>query len=196
MTRADFRWVIRMGQRGEFPETLKEVAGAAMTASLNVSLVEQARAFFPVPPLRSVDDLPQMTELLVYVGDIGRGKEVFTTATCVQCHIVNGEGTNFGPDLSRIGAKLSKQGFYESILDPSAGVSPTYQSYTLKTQDGQEWTGFIESETPDHVTLRMTEGAVVELEKADVAERSAESLSAMPAGLQQVMSTDDLIDLV
>ena len=42
----------------------------------------------------------------------------------------------------------------------------------------------------------MTEGAVVELEKVDVVERSAGSLSAMPAGLQQVMSTDDLIDLV
>lgn len=196
MIRADFRWVLKMAQRGEFPETLKEVAGAAMTASLQVSLVDQAREFFPIPPLRSEDDLPQMTELLVHVGDIGRGKEVFTAATCVQCHIVNGEGTNFGPDLSQIGAKLSKQGLYESILDPSAGVSPTYQSYTLELQDGQEWTGFIESETPSHITLRMAGGAVVEIDRADVVERSAGSLSAMPAGLQQVMSTDDLIDLI
>ena len=53
-------------------------------------------------------ELPHMTELLPFVGKAQSGKKVFTTATCATCHIVNGEGTDFGPDLSDIGNKAAR----------------------------------------------------------------------------------------
>ena len=41
---------------------------------------------------------------------------------CSKCHQINGTGTDFGPNLSEIGAKLAKKALYETILDPSAGI--------------------------------------------------------------------------
>ena len=149
-----------------------------------------------MPPLRTGEDFPQMTELLVYEGTVAEGQEIFVTAQCATCHIVDDVGTNFGPDLSEIGAKLSKQGLYEAILDPSAGVSPTYQSYSLELDDGEFVTGFIESETPARVVLRMAGGVVDEFETSRIENRLANNLSPMPIGLQQTMSTGELIDLV
>jgi putative membrane-bound dehydrogenase-like protein len=195
MARINANVLLRLARDGDFPEELKAAAGAAMTRSMNVAQVDAAREYFPMPPLRE-EALPQMTELLVYIGNVAKGKEMFTKATCVECHIVNGEGTNYGPDLSLIGAKLSKRGLYESILDPNATVSPTYQTYVYRLDDGQEVTGFVESETASHIRLRMAGGVTTEFETGGVTGREAQALSAMPADLQQVLTVDELIDLV
>ena len=88
-----------------------------------------------------------MTELLVYVGNSERGRTIFEQTTCVQCHQVNGTGINFGPDLSEIGSKLSKQGLYESILDPDATVSPAFQAVNIVRRDGKAFLRFYYSET-------------------------------------------------
>ena len=115
---------------------------------------------------------------------------------CRECHVIDGAGTNFGPDLSRIGDKLSKVGLYESILDPSGGISPSYALYDLTLRDSREVSGFIVSETPVAVTLQMQGGVVSDFAKSEVLARGASSLSAMPSDLQRQMSVDDLVDLV
>ena len=104
---------------------------AALTKIMNVSVRNRAREHFPIPALKGATELPQMTELLVYVGNHKRGRTIFEQTTCVQCHQVNGKGINFGPDLPEIGGKLSKQGLYESILDPSATVSPAFRAVNI-----------------------------------------------------------------
>src|SRR5579859_1016780 len=37
-----------------------------------------------------------------FIADSARGKQLFTTLSCVQCHSVNDEGGNLGPDLGKI----------------------------------------------------------------------------------------------
>ena len=109
-------------------------------------------------PLKGATELPQMTELLVYVGNHERGRTIFEQTTCVECHQVNGKGINFGPDLSEIGGKLSKQGLYESILDPSATVSPAFRAVNIVKQNGKAFSGFITSETKEELTLQQVGG--------------------------------------
>ena len=77
-----------------------------------------------------------MGDLLVFKGDPENGKKVFSNSTCSQCHVVNSEGVNYGPNLSKIGDKLSKRGLYLAILDPSAGISPTYVQNYFELEDG------------------------------------------------------------
>ena len=188
--------LVDIARRGDFPPDLAEVAGAAITRSMHVRLREQAAKLFPVPPMRDSEPLPQMTELLVYVGNPAKGSEVFESATCSDCHIISGEGTNFGPDLSKIGDKLPKAGLYESILDPSASVSPTFELIHFSLSGQEEVSGFVISDAAGTITLRMEGGIVAEYQRDEILDRRRSSVSAMPDDLQEQMSVDDLVDLV
>ena len=188
--------LVNMARDGQFPAELAEIAGAAITRSMHVRLREQAAALFPVPPLRDSEPLPQMTDLLVLVGDPDNGAAVFESATCSDCHIVNGAGTNFGPELSKIGDKLPKAGIYEAILDPSASVSPSYDLVHLSLARQDEVSGFVVSETEQTVTLRMEGGIVADFSQEEILERRASTVSAMPDDLQEQMGVDELVDLV
>ena len=65
--------------------------------------------YFPMPPIQA-ETFPQMTKLLVYDGNAARGAEVFARATCTERHKIGEAGTDWGPDLSKIGSKLPKRG--------------------------------------------------------------------------------------
>ena len=188
--------LVALKRAGDFPEELDEVAGAALSKMMNIYIREDANELFPTPPMKGDVPLPQMTELLTQEGNVARGKEVFVSATCIECHIVNGEGTDFGPDLSTIGTKLPKEGLYEAILDPSAGISPTYAPMLLDLKSGESVAGFIESETDEGIRFKMEGGVVQEYAHEDIAERFEQSISVMPSDLQRQMTAQELVDLV
>ena len=79
-------------------------------------------------------------------GDRDRGRQIFFRAEssqCFQCHRVDGEGRNVGPDLSRIGQKYGRRELYESIINPSAAIGHEYQPWVLRTADQGYLIGFI-----------------------------------------------------
>ena len=127
-----------------------------------------------------------------------RGAEVFARPTvgCINCHQVNGNGTDFGPNLSEIGTKLGKDAIYESILDPSAGISFGFEAWSIELKNGDENFGLITSETNDEISLKSQNGITTKYKKSDIAKRQKQTLSIMPAGLQLTMSTEDLVNLV
>ncbi len=188
--------LIALAKAGAFPGDLRETAGAAMTRSMHARMRAEAERLFPLPPMKNNEPLPGMTELLVLVGNAGRGAEVFESATCADCHVVAGKGVNFGPELSKIGDKLPKAGLYESILDPSAGVSPDFRLQHFELAGNELVSGIVVNETAGSVTLRMEGGVVADYAKQDILSRRESSVSAMPDDLQEQMSVDDLVDLV
>ena len=106
------------------------------------------------------------------------------------------EGTEVGPDLSEIGSKLAKEALYESILDPSAGISFGYEAWQFELKNGDEPFGIIVSDTPEEVAVKNNTGVVARYKKSDIKSRQQMKLSIMPAGLQQAMTTGELVDLV
>ena len=131
-------------------------------------------------------------------GDAKRGAEVFRrdAVGCSKCHQVNGEGIDFGPNLSEIGTKLGKDALYEAILDPSAGISFGFEAWQIELKSGDEAYGLMVSDTADEIAVKTQGGIVTRYKKSDVAKREQQKLSIMPAGLQQTLSTADLVDLV
>jgi putative heme-binding domain-containing protein len=109
---------------------------------------------------------------------------------------VNGEGIDFGPKLSEIGSKLSKEAQYLSILQPDAGISFGYEGYVLKLKDGSSITGIIASQTEDEVDVRMPGGTGNRLSRKDIVSIQKMATSLMPSGLHQTMSEKELVDLV
>ena len=195
-TRAGAERLVELGEQRKLPEELHEVAGAALSSVMQVPVRERAAKVYPLPPTKDAEPLRQMTDLLVLLGDVERGREVFTAATCSECHIVSGDGTEYGPDLSTIGAKLAKKGLYESILDPSASISPTYAPYLFELANGESVVGMLVSETDDRLIVRTEGGVVTEYERVEVESVLPQSVSIMPSDLSSQMTVEELIDLV
>jgi putative heme-binding domain-containing protein len=109
--------------------------------------------------------------------------------------VVNGKGTNFGPDLSEIGAKLSPEGLYTAILYPDQGISFGYEGVLFKLNDGTSAVGRIVSETGDKIDLQYMNTSQ-SLSPGNVASRTKLPNSLMPADLQKLMTEAELVDLV
>lgn len=51
---------------------------------------------------------------------VARGAELFRIHGCYGCHLVGAFGTPIGPDLSRVGARFSKEALVRWLLDPQS----------------------------------------------------------------------------
>ena len=70
-------------------------------------------------------------------GDPARGEEIFFgPGTCSTCHMVDGEGSMQGPDLTAIGYQRSADHLRSSILDPDAELDPRWWGAQVTTLDG------------------------------------------------------------
>ena len=179
-------------------DELKFIASSELNAVRWPQLKAEAAKILPLPPGRDAAPLPPVTELLKREGDAASGANVFARASvgCANCHQVNGQGVDFGPNLSEVGSKMGKDALYEAILDPSAGISFGYEAWQLTLKSGDEAYGLIVSDTADEVTIKAVGGIVTRYRKSDIARREQMMLSIMPAGLQQAMTTQELVDLV
>jgi putative heme-binding domain-containing protein len=110
--------------------------------------------------------------------------------------VVGGQGKSVGPDLSGIGAKLSRVALYESILAPSAAVSHNYETWTAVGSDGRSVTGLLISRTDAEVVVRGADGIDVKLPTNALEELVRQPVSLMPADLATTLSASDLVDLV
>ena len=152
---------------------------------------------FPLPPSKDAKPMPAIADLIKRSGDAKNGEVVFTgVGTCVKCHIVNGKGVEIGPNLSEIGAKLSREAMFESILFPSAGISHNYENWIVAKDDGEIVSGLLLTKTDSATTLKDVNGVVHEIDANDIEEQKRLRLSLMPADLVKEFSEQDLVDLV
>jgi len=190
--------ILALARVGKLPDDVKFTAGAELSRVRWPEIKKQAAELLPLPAGKNSQPLPPISVLLKMRGDAAAGASVFTNLTvqCSTCHRVRGQGVDFGPDLSEIGTKLGKDALFEAILDPSAGISFGYEAWQLQLKSGDEAYGLIASDTPDEIALKAVGGIVTRYKKSDVVRREQMKLSVMPAGLQQNMTTQDLVDLV
>ena len=133
--------------------------------------------------------------LLAQKGDATRGKIVFA-GVCVACHRAGDAGTDFGPDLSRIGTKWNRVAMLEQILAPSKLIEPQWQLATVTLKDGTVKTGFIASRTDAETTLKLPGGIVEKISSAQIATTSAARVSLMPEGMLQNLTAQEAADLL
>jgi len=190
--------LLALAKNGKLPEDVKFTAANELSRVRWAEIKQQAAQVLPLPAGQNNQPLPPVSELMNRKGDAVAGERVFNSPTvgCANCHRINGQGTDFGPDLSEIGTKLGKDALYESILDPSAGISFGYEAFQLQLKSGDEAYGLMASETADEIAIKAVGGIVTRYKKSDVVKKEQMKLSIMPAGLQQTMSTQDLVDLV
>lgn len=141
------------------------------------------------------DDSVAQYRAALYGGTPGRGKELYNQhpgAQCTRCHAMSGEG-EVGPNLSNIGAQLSREQLLEAMVAPDARLAPGYGGVTLTLEDGSSMRGLIEEETDSTIALRSGRDQVRTLAKAEVTERVQSS--PMPS-MTDVLTRRELRDLV
>ena len=190
--------LLDLADDNKLPAELSLTASSALNSARWPDI--KARAVKILPPLQGQNaaPLPPIAELVKRKGDPLNGSAVFRrdAVGCIKCHQINGEGIEFGPNLSEIGAKLGKDALYEAILDPSAGISFGFEGWQLALKNSDDASGLVVNETPDELALKSVGGIVTRYRKSDIASRTQQKVSIMPAGLQQTMSLQELADVV
>jgi putative membrane-bound dehydrogenase-like protein len=135
-------------------------------------------------------DIPRM---LAATGDIEKGK-VIATGYCTACHKIGSEGIDFGPALTQIGNKLSKEALINSIINPSEGMGFGYETQLVKFKDGKEIRCIVNSKTENDLIVKLVGSGEQTIYKlADIASITQLSESLMPAF---PLSEQELVDLV
>ena len=174
---------------------LKVLAGGVLANAPWDSLHDEVAKLFPPPESKDHQALPAIAELVKRNGDAASGERVFG-GICTGCHVVNGKGIDYGPNLSEIGGKLGKDALFEAVLYPSNGIEFNFETTMLKFADGNSALGIVVSDTEQEVALKAIGGIVTKYKKADITERSKLKTSSMPVGLQSSMSLQELVDLI
>ena len=128
-----------------------------------------------------------------------KGRQAFADAQCLACHRFGLEGGGTGPDLTAVSSRFTRRDVLESILEPSKVLSEQYQNTTVWLKNGDDHTGRLVDETSDQLTLipdSLKPDAKITVKKSDVTQRAASKLSPMPAELANVLSKEDILDLL
>jgi putative heme-binding domain-containing protein len=177
-----------------FPASLKPAAGSVLFSSYREKVQNEAAGYIDRPKGAEGSNLPPLRDLVATIGNPAKGPQVYQTY-CQSCHVINGQGIDFGPDLSEIGDKFSKEGLYRTIIYPSEGINTNFEGYQLKLKDGSSTAGILLSENETEVTLKLVGGQVETYPKAEIESQEPMSQSMMPA-LAGAMSQEELVDLV
>jgi putative heme-binding domain-containing protein len=130
--------------------------------------------------------------------DFARGREVFASLQCLACHRFANEGGGVGPDITAVANRFSRRDLLESIVEPSKVISEQYASYVIKTNRGETFAGQIVDENNDHLIL-VTDPLTDKREKIGahrITARKLSPVSPMPAGLVDVLTKDEVLDLL
>ena len=189
--------ILQLVTNHELPADMRLLAGGLLTRSDNATIRERAQRLLPQPQQKNAAPLAPIDQLAGMKGTIESGKKLFEgIATCSNCHIVNRNGKEVGPDLSEIGSKLSREAMYTAILDPSAGISHNYENYSVLTLDGQVINGLKISETNEEIVVRTADAIDRRVAKTDVELIKKSDKSIMPENLHHTFDQQGLIDIV
>lgn len=138
-------------------------------------------------------------KILALAGNADRGRDIFFKGTGVQCrncHKIQGNGGDLGPDLSEIGKKNSRAQLLESILEPSKTIEPKYAAYLVETQQGLVHSGLLVKKTDAEVVLKDAEGKETRIAAADIEYMAPQRVSFMPELLLRDMTAEEVADLL
>jgi putative heme-binding domain-containing protein len=127
-------------------------------------------------------------------GSPSRGAQVFRDAQCMNCHRFNGKGERIGPDLSTVSQRFTRKEVLESIIYPNQVVSDQYASKVV-TAGGKTYTGIAVKNADGGMTVLQSDGKKAELAAADIEDVQTSKLSAMPEGLANRLSLEQVADL-
>jgi len=101
---------------------------------------------------------------------------------------VLGQGRDFGPDLSKVGSRLTKPQILASLLRPSEVIDPRFRGIVIETNDNQIQIGFPAERRSTEILLKLPTGQVSAIPVANIRKEEALPASLMPEQLLQSLT--------
>ena len=204
-----------LGGRG-LPQSLKKIRAdseATLTAAEKKELAEvikQKPALPPLPDLTGrklvkqwkLEGFEDALDFDATKRDLANGKKMFSIAMCNRCHRHGREGYPIGPDLTQVASRFGRRDLLGEILEPSKTIAENYQTSVLKLKDGSQLAGQIIPNLDYRAsTLQLAENPlypdkITKIPKVNIAQRSHSETSLMPPGLLNLLSREEILDLL
>lgn len=171
-----------------------------------------------MPRVRSLSQ-NELDQLVAYVRSLGRaaatpvagtianGQAVYQRLGCAACHIIEGRGSSFGPDLSESGVKHERWFLKQSIIGPGESLPKNslpvpgrgfteYLPVRIVANDGREVRGIRINEDPFTIQLRDPANRFYSFRKADVKDIEKEFGQSFMPSYRGRLSDEDAEDLI
>ncbi|WBL41773.1 c-type cytochrome [Algoriphagus halophytocola] len=182
-----FLW--ELAKANKIPADVLPIAQKILLSSWNGNIRAEANDFFGDSAKQAYD----LTKMLAASGSVENGKTLADTY-CLACHQIADQGIDFGPGLTEIGNKLSKEGLINAIINPSEGMGFGYETQLVKLKDGTEFTCIVNSKTENDLVVKLVGSSEQKIYKlADVESVTQQDESLMP---KFPLSESEVVDLV
>jgi putative heme-binding domain-containing protein len=128
-------------------------------------------------------------------GDASRGRALFESSGCFDCHRIVDRGSRFGPDLSNIGSRRTPDRLRQALIEPDEEVIPDNRGVRLVTRDGTIITGRLLNQDGISVQLINQKEELKTYRKANLREYTIVDKGLMPSVLGK-LTDQQVADLV
>lgn len=135
----------------------------------------------------------------VLPGDPARGKAIYARSGCSACHILAGEGSGYGPDLTDVGARRGSSRLRETLQNPAKTIPEDFLLVEAITNSGQAIRGIRLNEDTFSVQLKDQQGGFHSFRKGELRDlKKLRGETPMPpyASAFSSAEVDDLINFL
>jgi len=162
-----------------------------------VDSTKSAPLIAKLAPLRAAGNGVEAFQDALFGGNSQAGRRIFntnSTAQCVRCHAVRGQGGEVGPSLTTIGDVLTRDQILQALIEPSARIAPGFGLVSLTLKDGQTVTGVLSQENEHELVLKTSEAEPLKIPVSRIAKRENYPSSMPPMGM--ILSKREIRDVV
>lgn len=153
---------------------------------------------YPVVRRWTMDDLASDLSKVTESRDRASAETALAKASCLKCHRIGDKGGRIGPDLSQVGARFDPRAILESILEPSKVIDEKYRQTSYALANGKLVTGRPIGVSAKQLVIETDPiaEASVTVKRDEIEASAVSNLSPMPTGLVDVLTRDEILDLI
>jgi len=172
-----------------------------------------------MPAFAGQIDATQIQQIIAYLltlthkdtgtvtGDPAKGKEVYDSSGCAGCHIIAGEGSGIGPELTMVGQLRGAGYLRNAVLFPGTDLPQArvfletgglldYMFVHVVTKDGRALDGTRVVEDSFHIVIKDATGKFHSFQKSDLRELKKEPGKSVMPSFKGKLSDPQVNDLV
>jgi len=128
-------------------------------------------------------------------GDAARGRALFESSRCADCHRIGETGSRLGPDLSDIGGRRLPDALHRAIVAPDAEVLPQDRFLRLVTNDRASRNVRLLKQDPFSIQLINAEQQLKSYLKSNLREYTIVEKGLMPS-FEGKLTREQIADIV
>ena len=129
-------------------------------------------------------------------GDPVRGKAIYARCGCSACHILAGDGSGYGPELTEVGARRGSSRLREILQNPAKTIPEDFLFIEAIMNSGQTIRGIRLNEDTFSIQLKDQQGHFYSFRKSDLRDlKKLRGETPMPA-YSSSLSAAELDDLI